>query len=199
MQQLLQVCLRTVAFWLIFCLWTGVSFWEDQQHKPVQVNRIGRKSDLLCFFAVGAALLLALFMKLLRPNLEIYRSTWPFLLGLVLVLLGVALRHQAIATLGKYHVMTISVQPGQTVVTSGLFRYIRHPSYLGALIAVFGIALSLNSLTGSLILTLFTITVLIQRIRIEDEYLGEHLGAPYQKYTERTKRLIPTFGKMHDS
>jgi len=104
---------------------------------------------------------------------------------------GTLLRQLAIRTLGKYHVMTIATQDSQPVITSGVYRYIRHPSYLGAIMAVSGIALSLNSLFGSIGLVTLTTLVLIHRIGLEDSYLIEHLGRAYKNYTNHTARLIP--------
>lgn len=191
MQRLFQLCLQDAAFWVTSCGWVIISLWEGQNHKPEHTTKIGRRSDLLCFYGVGAALLLALVLKLVLPNVKIYNTSALFWLGLIFAWAGMALRHVAIKTLGKYHVMTISTQDKQPVITTGPYKYIRHPSYLGAIIAVMGIALSLNSLIGSLILTLFTVIVLVQRIQIEDRYLSEHLGRAYKNYENHTARLIP--------
>jgi protein-S-isoprenylcysteine O-methyltransferase len=51
--------------------------------------------------------------------------------GLAITCLGVALRQWAIFTLGRYSVGRVFIQPEQSVITSGPYRWLRHPSYTG--------------------------------------------------------------------
>jgi protein-S-isoprenylcysteine O-methyltransferase len=191
MQQLFQPHTLALVFWITITGWVVINLWVGQHHKLQQRNKIGRRSDSLVFFGHEAVLVIAFALKLLLPNAKLYGSPALFWLGIVLIWGGTVLRQLAIKTLGKYHVMTIATQDKQPVITSGVYRYIRHPSYLGAIVSVVGVALSLNSLVGSIGLIALTIAVLVHRILIEDAYLGEHLGKAYRDYAKRTSRLIP--------
>ncbi|HEY4160878.1 MAG TPA: isoprenylcysteine carboxylmethyltransferase family protein [Candidatus Saccharimonadales bacterium] len=179
------------AFWVTFICWVGVSWWEGRGRQTKQTTPEGRKNDLLCFFGTGAAGFVALLSKGLFPDVALYHGPALFWLGIAFIWAGLLLRHWAVATLGRYHVMTIHTELKQPVITTGPYRYIRHPSYLGALGAVVGIALAINSLPGGVILVAVTAGTLIQRICIEDRYLLEHLGTAYSEYTKHTRRLLP--------
>jgi protein-S-isoprenylcysteine O-methyltransferase Ste14 len=84
----------------------------------------------------------------------------------------------------------VAIQPGHTLVTSGIYRIIRHPSYLGLLIGTLGWGLAFRSGVG-LLLTALIIPPLIARIRAEERLLRTEFGAEYDAYRARTSRLIP--------
>jgi protein-S-isoprenylcysteine O-methyltransferase Ste14 len=83
----------------------------------------------------------------------------------------------------------VAIQPGHTLVTSGVYSVIRHPSYMGLLVSSLGWALAFRSGVGVL-LTALLIPPLLARIRAE-ETLRTHFGAEYDAYCIRTSRLIP--------
>jgi protein-S-isoprenylcysteine O-methyltransferase Ste14 len=82
------------------------------------------------------------------------------------------------------------MQPGHTLVTSGIYSVIRHPSYLGLLVNSLGWTLAFRSGVGVL-LTLLLIPPLVARIRAEERLLRTHFGDAYEAYCRRTSRLIP--------
>jgi protein-S-isoprenylcysteine O-methyltransferase Ste14 len=111
--------------------------------------------------------------------------------ALLLMLTGIALRFASISQLGRFHTSTLVVLPGQTVVVRGLYRWIRHPSYLGILIILAGFGLTLGSWTGVLILFGFSIPAYAFRIQQEEKMLVAYFGQIYREYQARTARLIP--------
>lgn len=64
------------------------------------------------------------------------------------MLLGIALRWYSAAILGKYFTFDVAIQSGQTLVEAGPYRYVRHPSYTGALLTLFGFGLALGNWVG---------------------------------------------------
>jgi protein-S-isoprenylcysteine O-methyltransferase Ste14 len=80
------------------------------------------------------------------------------------------------------------------LVTSGPYRFVRHPVYLGELGACAGLALAAPSLRNGLVLAGFTIA---QRVRmgLEERALGDAF-AEYGAYAARTPRLIPRIGRV---
>lgn len=168
-----------------------MSLWEGRGRQAKQTTPEGKRNDLLCFFGVGAAGIIAISLKALLPSARLYDSSVLFWLGIAFVWLGMLLRHWAVMTLGRYHVMTIYAEPKQPVIERGPYKYIRHPSYLGALTAIIGIALAINSIFGSILLVTAATIALIQRINLEDRYLIKHLGTTYEEYAKRTFRLVP--------
>jgi protein-S-isoprenylcysteine O-methyltransferase Ste14 len=82
------------------------------------------------------------------------------------------------------------VQDHQLVET-GLYRYIRHPGYLGQLLIFFGIALSLSNWVSVLLMLLPVICGYWYRIRVEERFMQEQMGETYRAYQQRTARLFP--------
>ncbi len=110
--------------------------------------------------------------------------------GVLLSAVGGALRIAPVFTLGERFSGLVALQPGHELVTDGLYRRIRNPSYLGLLVGTLGWSLAFRSLVGVL-LTVLLLIPLIARMRAEEALLGEHFGAAYAAYRARTWRLVP--------
>jgi len=111
-------------------------------------------------------------------------------LGVVLFAAGGALRLWPVFVLGHRFSGLVAIQPGHTLVTSGIYSVIRHPSYLGLLVNSLGWGLAFRSGVGVL-LTALTIPPLLARIHAEEGLLRTQFGSEYDAYRARTSRLIP--------
>jgi protein-S-isoprenylcysteine O-methyltransferase Ste14 len=111
-------------------------------------------------------------------------------LGVVLFAVGGALRIWPVFVLGRRFSGLVAIQPAHTLVTSGIYGVIRHPSYLGLFVNSLGWALAFRSGVG-LLLTALLIPPLVARIRAEERLLRSQFGAEYEVYCNRTSRLIP--------
>ena len=111
-------------------------------------------------------------------------------LGALLFIVGGVLRIWPVFVLGHRFSGLVAIQPGHTLVTTGLYSIIRHPSYLGLLVNALGWAFAFRSAVGVL-LTVLTIVPLVARIRSEETLLHTQFGAEYDAYRARTSRLIP--------
>jgi protein-S-isoprenylcysteine O-methyltransferase len=112
-------------------------------------------------------------------------------IGLFLIIIGLVIRWTAILTLRKYFTVNVAIQSGQQVVKSGLFRFLRHPSYLGSILSFVGLALTFaNWISLSVILVPITLAF-VKRIQIEEQALTEAFGSEYEEYCRSTWRLFP--------
>jgi protein-S-isoprenylcysteine O-methyltransferase Ste14 len=111
-------------------------------------------------------------------------------LGVALFAAGGALRIWPVFVLGRRFSGLVAIQPGHTLVTSGVYRVIRHPSYLGLLVNSLGWALAFRSGIGVL-LTALLIPPLLARIYAEERLLRTQFGGEYDAYRRRTSRLLP--------
>ena len=116
---------------------------------------------------------------------------WIFYPGIVLILLGVLVRQWAIAVLGRFFSLTVRVAEDHRVVDRGPYRLVRHPSYTGALIALVGLSLAVQSWGALLVILIVFGAAFGYRIRVEERALISQLGDDYVSYMKRTKRLIP--------
>jgi protein-S-isoprenylcysteine O-methyltransferase Ste14 len=110
--------------------------------------------------------------------------------GVFLFAAGGALRLWPVFVLGHRFSGLVAIQPGHKLVATGVYRSIRHPSYLGLLVCSFGWGLAFRSGVGVLLAALI-IPPLLARIGAEERLLREHFGAEYEAYRARTSRLIP--------
>ena len=111
-------------------------------------------------------------------------------LGVVLYAAGGALRLWPVHVLGNRFSGLVAIQPGHTLVTGGIYHYVRNPSYLGLLVSTLGWGLGFRALAG-VVLTLLLIPPLVARMRAEEALLQSQFGAEYDAYRARTWRLIP--------
>jgi protein-S-isoprenylcysteine O-methyltransferase Ste14 len=111
-------------------------------------------------------------------------------LGVVLFAAGGALRIWPVFVLGRRFSGLVAIQPGHTLVTSGVYGVIRHPSYLGLLVNALGWGLAFRAGVGVL-LTALMIPPLLARMHAEERLLRTQFGADYSAYCTRTSRLIP--------
>ena len=111
-------------------------------------------------------------------------------LGVGLFAAGGALRLWPVFVLGRRFSGLVAIQPGHELVTSGVYRVVRHPSYLGLLVNSLGWALAFRSGVG-VVLTALLIPPLLARIHAEERLLRAQFGGEYDIYYNRTWRLIP--------
>lgn len=111
-------------------------------------------------------------------------------LGVALYVAGGALRLWPVFVLGRRFSGLVAIQPEHTLVTSGIYGVIRHPSYFGLIVNFLGWALVFRSALG-VALTGLTVLILLGRIRAEEALLQAQFGAEYDAYRARTSRLIP--------
>jgi protein-S-isoprenylcysteine O-methyltransferase Ste14 len=114
---------------------------------------------------------------------------WVSLLGNVLVVAGLGIAMVVIAQNG-YAASTVRVETGQQVVSSGVYKFIRHPMYVGNLTMMVGMPLALGSYWG-LLFVIPSVAVIVFRILDEEKLLTEEL-AGYREYAQRVRyRLMP--------
>jgi protein-S-isoprenylcysteine O-methyltransferase Ste14 len=111
-------------------------------------------------------------------------------LGVALYAVGGVLRLWPVFVLGRRFSGLVAIQPGHTLVTTGIYRVIRHPSYLGLFVISLGWCLAFRSGVG-LVLVALILVPLIARIRAEEALLLSQFGPEYEAYRSRTSRLIP--------
>jgi len=110
--------------------------------------------------------------------------------GLALYIAGGILRLSPVFVLGRRFSGLVAIQEGHELETGGLYRVIRHPSYLGLLLGLFGWILIFRSGPG-LVLSLLMIPPLVSRMNSEEALLQSEFGERYADYRRRTWRLVP--------
>ncbi len=167
----------------------GVSFFAGGNLSPGVREDRGNRWVLIAFLLLG---LLDAYLPAYTDRKELWTingdtTRW---VGVVLFTAGGALRLWPVFVLGNRFSGLVAIQPGHTLVTSGIYGVIRHPSYLGLLINSLGWGLAFRSGVG-LLLTVLLIPPLLARINSEEKLLRTQFRDEYQVYCTHTSRLIP--------
>ena len=113
-------------------------------------------------------------------------------LGVALSALGLWIRVSAMRQLGTRFSPLLAVQRGHVLETTGWYAWVRHPGYLGALLASWGAAITFGSALA-LPLALAMTLVQLDRVRREEALLSGHFGTAWREYARRTGALLPRF------
>jgi len=142
---------------------------------------------VVCLLGIGLAIVAAYRLPaLMLPERKLF-----YMVGLCSFALGLLLRCYSIIYLGRFFTPNVAIAADHRLIDSGPYRFIRHPTYTGFLMILFGLGLSFGNLASLLIAFVPTLVCLLWRIRIEEKALAERFGERYRAYMQRTKRLIP--------
>ena len=182
-----------IAFYVVFGIFLLL---ESRVRLRSQLNRQGSRSDrnsrVVLYFWVVAGLVGGFALAGDVHRAAIRDGRWPiFVVGLILMGAGIAVRQWAVALLGQFFTTDVRVHPGQTVVERGPYRWVRHPSYTGMLISFVGIGLALGNWAALGALAVLPTIGLVYRIRIEEHALLDGLGKPYRRFAASRSRLVP--------
>ena len=141
-------------------------------------------------------LLFAIIAAFLLPYLPIFHfvnfaPVNPVLssVGLILNVAGMAFLVWARQRLGRNWSQTVSAKEEPELVTSGPYRYIRHPMYTGGFIACLGSAIVAGG--AFVFLLLFLGAIFLWRVGAEDKLMEQQFPNEYPDYKKRTKAVIP--------
>lgn len=173
----------------VVCVVTIASLFAGGNVSPGVREDRGNRWVLVVFGVIG---LLDAYLPAWSDRNEIWTIDgdtirWP---GVVLFAIGTALRLWPVYVLGNRFSGLVAIQTGHTLVTTGIYRSIRNPSYLGLLIMTLGWGLAFRAGIGVL-LTAMLIPPLVARMNAEEALLRDHFGAEYDAWFARTARLIP--------
>jgi protein-S-isoprenylcysteine O-methyltransferase Ste14 len=116
----------------------------------------------------------------------------PFALaGCLLALAGAALVVRSRAELGQAWSFVPRADQGTGLVTTGPYRLVRHPIYLGLALLTAGQALAFGSSPALVIVLTGVVPTFAWRARAEEKLLNRTFGERYAVYRQRTKLIIP--------
>jgi protein-S-isoprenylcysteine O-methyltransferase Ste14 len=123
---------------------------------------------------------------------RIYNWNTFFVIGSVLVLIGLIIRVTSILKLKQQFTYTVTKIENHELIETGLYRIIRHPGYLGQLIIFLGTSVCLSNWLSILLMIIPVLSGYLNRINIEEKFMVEQLGQKYLDYRKKTKKLIPS-------
>jgi protein-S-isoprenylcysteine O-methyltransferase Ste14 len=112
------------------------------------------------------------------------------LVGVLLVLLGLGVNIWASNLFNKKSTTVKPFEESTYFINGGLYRFSRHPMYLGMAVLLLGIALLLRSITPFLVLPIFAWLVTRNFIKPEEKAMEETFGDAYREYKQRVRRWL---------
>src|SRR5262245_16807364 len=170
----------------------------------LSVTRPVRGQDIVTSEKDPLAMLALALLPLATPGVAAWGGrlhVWPLpapeLLGwagVALSAIGLWIRVGAMRQLGVRFSPFLAVQREHALETRGWYARVRHPGYLGAILASWGAAIAFGSALAiplALAMTLF----LADRVRREEKLLEQHFGDDWRAYARRTGALLPRLGR----
>ncbi len=112
------------------------------------------------------------------------------IVGLGLFVGGLTTALVAVGTLRRFYHSTLMTRKDHQLITHGIYRFMRHPIYLGVIVMVMGVPVYASSWFGLATMSVL-IPILLNRIRLEERMLTEEFGNAYRTYQDTTSKLIP--------
>jgi protein-S-isoprenylcysteine O-methyltransferase Ste14 len=158
--------------------------------KDAQKADRGSKSIVIAAVNLGVCLGFLAAFEVPSFSLEAHWKA-VFSLGIAVWLGGILFRLVSIRILGHSFTYDVATSKDQQIVERGPYRWLRHPSYLGSLLAMIGFGMTLTNWLAMLLPVCCLATAYAYRIPIEEQALVRGLGSDYSNYMRRTWRLIP--------
>lgn len=155
-------------------------------------RKTAREKSLLTLLAVGMGVLPAVYIFTPLLNFANYTlRSWAGWTGAGIFAVGLAVFWRAHATLGPYWSDSLQLREGHPLITSGIYRYIRHPMYaFGWLMSIAQALLVQNWIAGLSGLVSFGLLYFL-RVPREEHMLLDQFGESYRSYMKKTGRIIP--------
>jgi protein-S-isoprenylcysteine O-methyltransferase Ste14 len=111
-------------------------------------------------------------------------------LGLAIFAGGLILFAMVVATLKRAFLGDVEPVTDR-LITTGPYRFVRHPLYLGMFVTTIGLAIAFRSLWGLLITLAVFVPAGLWRAKLEEEALGRRFGEEWEAYARRTGFMFP--------
>jgi len=161
---------------------------EDMQTNPIY-NYI-----LLTFFLINPLFIITAF----NETKHITPLLWPFMdnplvsvLGLLILCIGGIITVTGRAQLSRFGTGVLQIEEEHKLVTTGIYRVLRHPIYAGGIAVIFGLLLTFRGVISALAVTIVYFFVFRHRLVFEERLLVQEFGDEYIDYMRKTWRLIP--------
>ncbi|MED0949368.1 isoprenylcysteine carboxylmethyltransferase family protein [Bacillus mobilis] len=160
---------------------------ELYRSSPVKEEKQNRGSS----FFIGVVFALMLTIPEIMYFFTVNKINSLLFFGVIIALIGVWIRFSSMKILGRFYSRNVGMQGGHKLIQNGLYKYVRHPGYLGSFLTFLGFAISSSSFIAVIINIILFFLVYSYRIKIEERVLITLFGEQYRQYQSKTWRIIP--------
>ncbi|KAI8002581.1 Protein-S-isoprenylcysteine O-methyltransferase B [Camellia lanceoleosa] len=186
------------AFRQLLQMFLAIIFFHISEY-ILAISIHGRSNVTLTSLLISKNYLVAMICSLLEYLLEVYffpglkEYWWISNLGLVMVVIGEIIRKVAIVTAGQAftHRIKIYHEEHHKLVTSGVYRFARHPGYCGFFIWSVGTQIMVCNPLSTIAFTIVVWSFFAERIPYEEFFLRQFFGSEYDEYARRVPSGVP--------
>lgn len=118
-------------------------------------------------------------------------ADWVGWIGTCLFAVAIWVLYRSHADLGKNWTPTLAIQKKHTLVTNGIYQYIRHPMYAAHLLWAIAQILMLHNWIAGFSFIVVMVPHYLLRVGNEEKMLIEQFGGEYEDYIRKTGRIFP--------
>lgn len=178
-----------LVFWLVFFWAFAPEFGIVRRAQRAQ-SKTDSKSLQAILFGHSVASFGA-FIVAWIPSMQTSHRLAMFVIGTAMIVAGSLLRRHCWRMLGTSFTGDVRARPDQTIIESGAYRWVRHPSYTAGILMNVGIGAALGSWLSIALMILGTVGAYLYRMAVEERMLLAVVGDPYRQFMSTRKRLIP--------
>jgi len=130
---------------------------------------------------------------LIESYFPLWNEAYVSVTGILLIMIGGIVTVIGRAQISRFGSGILQIEDDHSLITTGIYEYIRHPIYAGGLLGIMGIYMAFRSLLTLTVVTILYFFIMRHRISFEEEMLLEEFGDEYKNYMKKTKKLIPYF------
>lgn len=164
---------------------------QDEERDP----EAGKYTIILILLLLTNPLFLILaFMErktLIEPYIPFWNQELITQLGIVFYVLAGIIMLIGRIQLGRYATGKLSIQENHELIEKGLYKFIRHPIYIGVIASGLFYLIIFNSIVTAVFYTVILFVLFNKRADYEEKILQKKFGSEYEEYRKRTKRYIP--------
>ena len=113
------------------------------------------------------------------------------IIGLAIYAVGIFMLLVSRRTLGKQATGILVIRENHELITTGIYKYVRHPIYGAGLIGIIGFVLVVQAIVIPTITIVLYFKIFYDRAKYEEKILIGEFGSEYEDYMTKTKRFIP--------
>jgi protein-S-isoprenylcysteine O-methyltransferase len=150
-----------------------------------------RGSTRVLWLTIMPSMFLGFWCQYGLPQARWDFQPWINVTGIAIVILGLIIRWYSIIYLGRFFTVNVAIAADHQLIDTGPYRRVRHPSYTGALMAFWGLALCTQNWVSLILIGVGPTVAFLYRMHVEEIALSGAFGERYRQYMQRTARLIP--------
>jgi protein-S-isoprenylcysteine O-methyltransferase Ste14 len=179
-------------FLAISILWVIFEIFLSRKKRSSKESKMEDGSSLrVLWITLILSIILGIYLSQINIGTINIDSLIIHYIGLFLIIIGLIIRWFAILKLKEFFTVAISIHKDHKVVDTGIYKYIRHPAYLGSLLSFLGLGLAFQNWLTIIVIFFPIFGALSYRIHIEEKVLNREFGEEYSEYSSRTHKLIP--------